>query len=134
MAAQADNQATALAGSNPAPSTITLNQEVFMGYMKHDAIVVTSWNMDHLGAAHEEAVKIGLSVSDLTKAVINGYKSFLIAPDGSKEGWDDSEIGKDMRKQWIDYMDSSNNYSEWIHVQFAGDQISDNEIKNFNGK
>jgi hypothetical protein len=106
-----------------------------MGYMQHHAILVTTWDDTDNGvaAAHREAERCmpGL-VSPIITGWVNGYSSFFIAPDGSKEGWEDSDKGDAGRAdfiRWIrsqDYDDGSNRFT-WALVQF-GDDDEDNRL------
>ena len=64
-----------------------------MGYMRHHAILVTSWDAKLLASAHAQAVKMFAYVSPISPAFVNGYQSFFIPPDGSKEGWPESDAG-----------------------------------------
>lgn len=99
-----------------------------MGYMRHNAIVVTSYQHELLEQAHAVAVGLGMSVSVITSEVTNGYRSFLVAPDGSKEGWYQSDIGDEQRAKlaaWLTgqaYEDGSTPI-EWVEVQFADDYL-----------
>ena len=73
-----------------------------MGYIKHHAIAVTSWNKEKLYEAHKKAVNIfGSIVSEIVRSNINSYLSFFIAPNGSKEGWPDSDNGDILRDRFI---------------------------------
>jgi len=98
-----------------------------MGYIRHDAIIATSWNDKHIAAARAKAEEIGLTCSEIVESPINGYKSFMIAPDGSKEGWGDSDKGIAMRAEWVAWMRSHDPEKEpcmwvdWAHVNFGGD-------------
>jgi hypothetical protein len=97
-----------------------------MGYMRHHAIVVTSWKDDVLEAAHVRALEIFKHVAPVTPAVINGYRTFLVAPDGSKEGWDESDAGDIARGQFIDWLNAQrygdgSSYLQWVEVQFGDD-------------
>ena len=56
-----------------------------MGYMKHNAIVVTSWKEIAIKEAAAMAEKIGLLALSQSEEVVNGYRSLLVCPDGSKE-------------------------------------------------
>lgn len=100
-----------------------------MGYMFHDAIIVTACD---LGAAHARAVEIFATfddspstfkgetlVSDLTPAAVNGYQSFAVFPDGSKEGWWTSAEGDRCRAELIAYLKSEG--VDFAHVRFGGD-------------
>lgn len=76
-----------------------------MGTMIHHLIVVTSWRRESIAAAHEMAVGLGLGVSEISPVVINGYKSFAVWPDGSKEGWRDSNEGDQRRDALVAYLE-----------------------------
>ena len=95
-----------------------------MGYMRHHAIVVTSWDGKLLNTAHSKAVALGMLVTNTTEDGVNGYHSFLVAPDGSKEGWDDSARGDAQRAEfvgWLDmqrYEDDSTSL-DWVEVQYG---------------
>lgn len=111
-----------------------------MGYMRHHAIVVTSWDVELLTAAHAKAVELGdrhpnslfetrlFAVTEITPDGINGYRSFLVAPDGSKEGWEASEAGDAARAaliEWLNeqrYEDRSSSL-DWVEVQYGDDDL-----------
>lgn len=69
-----------------------------MGYMRHNAIVVTSWKEEAIKEAAAMAEKIGLLVIRQSEEAVNGYRSLLVCPDGSKEGWDESDRGDERRE------------------------------------
>lgn len=100
-----------------------------MGYMRHHAIVVTSWSEEAVKAGHAKAVALGCTVSEIVDSKMNGYTSFLIAPDGSKEGWGESNDGDGRRMAWIAwarttlYEDGSGPL-DWVEVRFGGDDDS----------
>jgi len=88
-----------------------------MGYIKHHAIIVIdSGYGDGIVAAHAEALRVfaaseGLGgrvmasvVGPIISSPVNGYRSFYIAPDGSKEGWSDSDAGDVARDQLIAWL------------------------------
>lgn len=77
-----------------------------MGSIRHHSIVVTSHNKALITAAHQNALGLMLHVSGLVTSSINGFYSFFVAPDGSKEGWPDSDLGDIKRKELTDYLDS----------------------------
>ena len=89
-----------------------------MGYIKHHAIVITSWDEKLIRKARRKAKQIfGKQVSGIVPSVINAYDSFFIGPDGSKEGRDDSHSGDANREKFIAwvkkqaYSDGSNSLS-----------------------
>lgn len=105
-----------------------------MGYIKHHTIVVTGWG-DSIKAAHKKAIEVfieqnrndpfaipgGRLVSEIISGLSNGQDSFFIAPDGSKEGWDTSENCNDARNEFLNWIDESDSYCEYIEVIFGGD-------------
>lgn len=75
-----------------------------MGYYCHHTIVVIGWNADKVREAHAFAGLTGAQVSAIGTSAINGWTSFFVHPDGSKEGWADSDAGDERRehiKAWL---------------------------------
>jgi hypothetical protein len=67
-------------------------EEQKMGTIWHNAIVITSSETNELAAVWNKAVELfGPLASPVIKSSCNGYFSFFIAPDGSKEGWPESD-------------------------------------------
>jgi hypothetical protein len=101
-----------------------------MGYERHHAIIVTSWSKASIEAAHQQATTLFaetfVQVTDVTAAGMNDYRSFLVAPDGSKEGWHDSDAGDAARAAFIawlgrqTYEDGSSNL-DWVEIHYGGD-------------
>jgi hypothetical protein len=103
-----------------------------MGYMRHHAIVVTSWKKSLLNEAHQKALQIFKWVSSISPETVNGYQSFFIPPDGSKEGWPDSDEGDSDRKEFIEWLDlqryqDKSTPLDWVEIQYA-DEDYDNKI------
>jgi hypothetical protein len=101
-----------------------------MGYMRHHAIIVTAsdYGLAHeaLKAAHDKATQLECLVTPITDKGHNGYQSFLVAPDGSKEGWEESESGDHRRADLIKFMmtyryEDGSSPLEWVEVQFGDD-------------
>jgi hypothetical protein len=98
-----------------------------MGYIRHNAIIVTSWNQDRLALAAFQARSIGLAVLGPSPPTNpNQYVSMLVCPDGSKEGWAESDSGDERRaefRQWLDsqrHEDGSTPY-EWAEIAYGSD-------------
>lgn len=120
-----------------------------MGYMCHHAIIVTSYDKDILVKTHAEIKKLieehyatprvlrpikfpSIQVTPVTRPVINGYCSFLIATDGSKEGWHESDMGDSCRDKIIELLDSKafedgSNSLTYAEVQY-GDEAGNNLV------
>jgi hypothetical protein len=90
-----------------------------MGYISHHAIIVTNWDEAEAKQAREKAITIFSEdqVSPIMQSPINAYHTFFIGPDGSKEGWHDSELGNDQRKVFTDWLKKSN--ADWIEVNYG---------------
>lgn len=103
-----------------------------MGYIRHDAIIATSWDDKYLRAARDKAEELGLQCSSFVESGTNGYVSFLIAPDGSKEGWPASAKGEEARAAWKTWANEQwtkrELYVYWAHVSYAGDETNDTKI------
>ena len=104
-----------------------------MGYMVHHAIIVTGSDYkDAVTKAHAIAEGVfGESVTPIV-ASINGYRSFMVAPDGSKEGWDESAAGDLRRREFVDYLKKQRHGDlssplDWVVVQY-GDDNGDTRI------
>lgn len=109
-----------------------------MGYMRHHGMLVTTFDESMAKTAHEKAVEIfGSLVSPFVESKINGYFSFAVFPDGSNEGWPDSDKGDARRetfKAWLKttrYEDGSSRY-DWVEVQYGDDDhetciVADND-------
>ncbi len=97
-----------------------------MGYTIDHTIVVTSQIADLLRAARDFAASTGAAVSEIVPGAINGSTSFVVAPDGSKEGWGESDIGDARREQiktWLRskaYDDGSTSL-RWFEVEHPED-------------
>lgn len=102
-----------------------------MGYMRHHAIVVTTtdFHRDKLGKV---LAKIGTDCSQvrITPVVESGSNSclsFCVIPDGSKEGWPESDQGDNDRTEIkallrsYQYADASSPF-DWVEVQYGDDE------------
>ena len=103
-----------------------------MGYTRHHAIIVTSWDIDLLFKAYKRAVDVFPRVSGIVSSLKNRYKSFFIAPDGSKEGWLDSIYYDGLRAGYISYLrtlvnEDGSSSINWAEVQY-GDDEDDNKV------
>lgn len=98
--------------------------------MRAHAIVVDSFDDKLIDEAHAEAIEIfsGVApVTEITKSTVNGHRSFMVAPDGSKEGWPESDAGDRARLRFKTYArsksyDDGSTALHWIEVFFADDE------------
>jgi len=100
-----------------------MEKESRMGYIRHEAIVVTSFGEEYIQKAKKFAEGLKLHTTGIVKT-INGYCTFLIAPDGSKEGWIESDEHEQARKDWCVWADKQSVngvYFDYAYISFGGD-------------
>lgn len=109
-----------------------------MGVINHNAIIVIGFD-DSVDKARDLAIAEGLIVTNVVNSPANGYRSFMIAPDGSKEGWETSDEFNEKReniktlyRNWIKNSDTF--FIEFIEVAFG--EINENgtivDVSNYN--
>lgn len=111
-----------------------------MGYIRHQAIIVTGSDYSDIGGVHstalarDKAVELDLPCSEIVQSFANGYTSFLIAPDGSKEGWGMSNEQEGKRLEWMRWANGCGASFDWACVTFGGDDYDLATLDDFNGK
>lgn len=101
-----------------------------MGHIQHNAIIATTWSDDRA----DEFAKWITSLSGKhqrlfvrASSVINDYHTFVLTPDGSKEGWDESDEGDTLRElvksqlRSYNYEDGSSPWT-WCEVSYGEDE------------
>ena len=103
-----------------------------MGYIKHNAIIITLYDGDKYNQVIEEAKSVfgEEMVSDSVTSIMNGFKSFFIGPDGSKEGWDHSDDGDENRAKFIEWCKGKS--VDYVEVSYGGDEPKLSHIVNHN--
>lgn len=95
-----------------------------MSSVQHHVIIVTTYRRDLAEEAWYVAEGIFPHATHPVESSVNGYFTFFIPPDGSKEGWADSVEGDQRRDEFItwlkskDYSDGSNPYT-WVEVSYG---------------
>ena len=97
-----------------------------MGYMKHDAIVVTSWNSDAIEDAATKARECGLEALGPSGVATNGIRTLLVCPDGSKEGWGESDAFDAKRAKYLEYLngvryEDNSSCLSWVALAYSSD-------------
>jgi hypothetical protein len=90
--------------------------------------------IERLEPARAKAIEMGLPCSEIVHSRSNGYVSFLIAPDGSKEGWEASNAGEKQRAEWIAWSREGYRGIDWAHVAFGGDDPQFASLSDHNAK
>ncbi len=97
-----------------------------MGYIRNHAIIVTATYGDFIQRAHDKARDIfGENISEITPEVVNGSRSFLVPPDGSKEGWEESDVGDNRRELFKDWLraqayEDHSTPLHWVELRYGG--------------
>lgn len=101
-----------------------------MGYMRHHALLVTTWSKDRMTDLVTFLLeeKIGHLGPHVTK--VNDYHTVVIPPDGSKEGWDESDAGEEERQMVVAKIktfthDDGSNPFAWVLVRYGDDGGND---------
>ncbi len=92
-----------------------------MGYMRHHAIVATTWDVVRARRVRDAAVETGASVTEIVGSAINGFYTFMVGTDGSKEGWDEDEKGDERRDAIVKIL-RDDGYFKWVEVQYGDDE------------
>lgn len=102
-----------------------------MGYMRHHAIVVTTWQDKLITEAHQKACEIfgnNQVTPVIGPTIINGFYSFFVGPDGSKEGWGESDLGDASRSSFIKWIndqadkDDGSNSLKYAELYYGDEQ------------
>ena len=119
-----------------------------MGYMVHHMIVVTSYDEQLIKKAWNRACDIFClakhplggadQVTDIMMSPVNHYYTFFVPPDGSKEGWSDSEDANARREEFISWLNAQrfedgSTSLKWAEVQY-GDDSRDNRMLRHDGE
>lgn len=97
-----------------------------MGYIKHHAIIVTTWSPERMKTLTDYLDGTTARYSAQDKASTNGYLSAILFPDGSKEGWTDSDIDDDIRDELVGWLKSQchedgSSWFEWAEFGYGND-------------
>jgi len=93
-----------------------------MGTIQHHAVIATGGDDQHRdqvtawiasrGENHQRRYLVG-------PMVINGYFTVVLTPDGSKEGWDDSDAGDAERDEFVAWLSEPDTYWDWVEVTYG---------------
>lgn len=104
-----------------------------MGYTRHHAIIVTIFNHVKAELAHNQANNIfgePSIVTPIIESVCNGYCTFVVTPDGSKEFWntsDEYDVKRSAFISWLESQKKQGNFYDWALIQY-GDDEGENKI------
>lgn len=98
-----------------------------MSRTTHKAIVVTGELYHHMLRAHRVASGIfpPESVTNLVIGTVNGSQSFMIAPSGSKDGWEEDEDHYQQAEKFSEILMQGDILVEAVVVMFGSDLALD---------
>ena len=88
-----------------------------MGIIQHEAVIAVLNDRDAAAEMLAWIAQLPIENQQLfidAPCVMNGYHTFVMIPDGSKEGWPDSDYYDTLRQRFIDRLDC-----QWAKVSFG---------------
>ncbi len=83
-----------------------------MSLIQHHAIIATTWDEEVFNQVCSKIEKEKLNDYFLFhRANVNGYCTILCPPDGSKEGWNESDEGDKRRKWFMELLKATHHWS-----------------------
>jgi hypothetical protein len=99
-----------------------------MGTIQNDVIIVTGYDR-YINDAYKKAREIfnvpalDYISKDLVTPIMwhitNQEGTFMVAPDGSKEGWDLSDEFDNRRKEFKNWLKANSDGLDWVHVTYG---------------
>jgi hypothetical protein len=91
----------------------------------HHAIIVSTSIPEHAVEPYNEALRIfGTGISPILYAKYNGVASFYIPPDGSSDGWAESQAGDARRDEYLEVLTQLLGKGvsvQWVEVRWGDD-------------
>jgi hypothetical protein len=91
-----------------------------MGMINHNVVIATGWqesDFEEITTWINQLKEKDQKLFTVSQKQINGYFTIYCGPDGSKEGWDDSNRGDDIREKFIFKLNKG--YWSWIEVGYG---------------
>lgn len=100
-----------------------------MGTIIHDAIIATVYvNLDGTLAPAIAEFREAMPAEwrhllvGPVQSVVNGHPTYMFAPDGSKESWEDSDVGDHLREAFLTVLrEPRDAYVDVVVLRFGGD-------------
>lgn len=110
-----------------------------MGYFRHHAILVTDIRKAPVEHLHllastllsEEETLSTTMLSEINCSPVNGFYSFVVFPDGSKEGWEESNAGDEFRATFVEHLRET--YVDWCLIQYGDEEGQNYMVDNPTG-
>lgn len=94
-----------------------------MGTINHSVVIATTWDKKAVEKINEYMDKFP-SMFMISEPQINHYVTVVCGPDGSKEGWSESDKGDAIRAGFLakleedTYEDGSSSWS-WVEIEYG---------------
>ena len=72
--------------------------------------------------------KFNIPVSEPVSSGVNGYWTLITGPDGSNEGWEESNLRNEAPNKIIKMIDSQEYYASWTEVQYDDENGEDRTV------
>jgi hypothetical protein len=104
-----------------------------MGMFKHHTIIVTGWSRKATKRARRRARRLFYElVSKIVESPLNGFWTFIIAPDGSKEEWDESFAYDRRRAAYVAWLSrhahDGSSLLDWVEIQYGDEYGRPSEV------
>ena len=93
-----------------------------MGIMHHHAVIATTCfdnKADELQVWIDSLDPKERALFGCGSGWVNRQRTFVLMPDGSKEGWADSDRGDQLRAKFIARLQDDHHTWEWVEVAFG---------------
>ncbi len=105
-----------------------------MGIENHNAVIATTWCDEKADDLREWLNNLDVYERKLFASAgswCNGYRTFIMVPDGSNEGWEESNKGNLLREKFINFLKNTGHW-DWIEVGFGefGQKVLQGNNKN----
>jgi hypothetical protein len=92
-----------------------------MGLIQHHAVVATTWDSVEFAKVHDWVQSLPADEHKyfmFGPGMTNGYRTVVCLPDGSKEGWIESNKGDERRRAFIHALGGAYCWY-WVEVTFG---------------
>jgi len=98
-----------------------------MGTIQHNAVIATTWDNEKFDAMIEWINQLSDREKELfvaRKSWVNSYRTIILTPDGSKEGWPESDAGDNLRNRFLtrlhrDGYEDGGNCWDFVHIGYG---------------
>jgi hypothetical protein len=92
-----------------------------MSVTQHNAIIVTAHSEQRAEAAWQRASELDMLISPIAEDDVNGWCTFVVFPDGSKEGWPESDEGDRQRAKFREWLHAEG-CCRWVEVSYGDEE------------